>query len=54
MSAGTVAAWVGGVVGAFLLGSVNPATIIARILGKDLAASGSGNRCDQCGPRPRP
>jgi len=31
------------VLGAFLLGSVNPATIIARMLGKDLAASGSGN-----------
>ena len=43
MNAGTVAAWVGGVLGAFLLGSVNPATIIARLLGKDLSASGSGN-----------
>ena len=30
-------------VAAFLLGSVNPATILARILGKDLAHSGSGN-----------
>ena len=27
----------------FLLGSVNPASIVARILGKDLARSGSGN-----------
>jgi acyl phosphate:glycerol-3-phosphate acyltransferase len=31
------------VVGSFLLGSVNPASIVARILGKDLARSGSGN-----------
>ncbi|NNM45434.1 glycerol-3-phosphate acyltransferase [Knoellia koreensis] len=30
-------------VAAFLLGAVNPATILARILGKDLAHSGSGN-----------
>jgi acyl phosphate:glycerol-3-phosphate acyltransferase len=30
-------------VGAFLLGSVNPASIVARVLGKDLARSGSGN-----------
>jgi glycerol-3-phosphate acyltransferase PlsY len=30
-------------VAAFLLGSVNPATILARLLGKDLAHSGSGN-----------
>jgi len=28
---------------AFLLGAVNPATILARVLGKDLAQSGSGN-----------
>ncbi len=27
----------------FLLGSVNPASIVARVLGKDLARSGSGN-----------
>jgi glycerol-3-phosphate acyltransferase PlsY len=54
---GTVAAaeWdVAGLVGAavalalvvlasFLLGSVNPASIVARVLGKDLAHSGSGN-----------
>lgn len=39
----TVAAWVGGVLAAFIIGSVNPATIIARLLGKDLASSGSGN-----------
>ena len=30
-------------VGAFLLGSVNPASIVARVLGKDLSRSGSGN-----------
>ena len=28
---------------AFLLGAVNPATILARVLGKDLTRSGSGN-----------
>ena len=39
----TVLAWVGGAIAAFLLGSVNPATIFARILRKDLASSGSGN-----------
>ena len=27
----------------FLIGSLNPATTIARVLGKDLASSGSGN-----------
>lgn len=43
MSWAAVAAWVGGVAAAFLVGSVNPATIIARLLGADLAASGSGN-----------
>ena len=30
-------------VASFLLGSVNPASIVARVLGKDLARSGSGN-----------
>jgi len=35
--------WMGAVVAACLIGSVNPATMIARVLGKDLAASGSGN-----------
>lgn len=39
----TVLVWVGGAIAAFLLGSVNPATIFARILRKDLASSGSGN-----------
>ncbi|MDV3223046.1 glycerol-3-phosphate 1-O-acyltransferase PlsY [Intrasporangium sp.] len=43
MTLQTVAAWTGGVLAAFLVGSVNPATIIARILGKDLSSSGSGN-----------
>ncbi|GAA6527144.1 glycerol-3-phosphate 1-O-acyltransferase PlsY [Intrasporangium sp. DVR] len=33
----------GAVVVAFLIGSVNPATIVARLLGQDLTASGSGN-----------
>jgi glycerol-3-phosphate acyltransferase PlsY len=43
VSAGTVLAWAGVVVVAFLVGSFNPATMIARLLGKDLASSGSGN-----------
>ena len=43
MSVGTVLAWAGGVLAAFLVGSLNPATMIARLLGKDLASSGSGN-----------
>ena len=43
MTVGTVLGWTALVVVAFLVGSVNPATIIARLLGKDLAASGSGN-----------
>ncbi|MEI2765903.1 MAG: glycerol-3-phosphate 1-O-acyltransferase PlsY [Dermatophilaceae bacterium] len=30
-------------VGSFLLGSVNPALIVARLLGRDLRGSGSGN-----------
>lgn len=33
----------GVVAAAFLIGAINPATIIARLLGKDLASSGSGN-----------
>lgn len=41
-TAGVVQGVVAAVV-AFLLGSVNPATILARVLGKDLAGSGSGN-----------
>lgn len=43
MNAGTLAAWAGGIFAAFLVGAINPATIIARVLGKDLASSGSGN-----------
>ncbi|EWT03145.1 hypothetical protein N865_01635 [Intrasporangium oryzae NRRL B-24470] len=43
MNAATLAAWVAGIVAAFLVGAINPATIIARVLGKDLATSGSGN-----------
>ena len=43
VSVGTVLAWAGGVLAAFLVGSLNPATMIARLLGKDLASSGSGN-----------
>jgi len=38
-----VLGWVGAVVVAFFIGSLNPATMIATLLGKDLAASGSGN-----------
>jgi glycerol-3-phosphate acyltransferase PlsY len=34
---------VAAVVVAFLVGAVNPATIIARLLGEDLASAGSGN-----------
>lgn len=43
MTGGVLAAWAGAVGAAFLLGSVNPATHIARLLGRDVAASGSGN-----------
>jgi acyl phosphate:glycerol-3-phosphate acyltransferase len=43
VNVGTGLAWVGGVVAAFLVGSLNPATMIARLLGQDLASSGSGN-----------
>ena len=43
MSIGSGLAWAAGVVVAFLVGSLNPATTIARVLGKDLASSGSGN-----------
>lgn len=40
---GSVLALVLVVVASFLLGSVNPASIVARVLGKDLAHAGSGN-----------
>lgn len=43
MTAGTVLGWTAGVAVGFLIGSINPATMIARLLGKDLATSGSGN-----------
>ncbi len=43
MSWTTPLVWVGGVVAAYLVGAVNPATIIARLRGADLATSGSGN-----------
>jgi glycerol-3-phosphate acyltransferase PlsY len=43
VTTGTLLGWVAAVVVAFLIGSVNPATMIAKVLGKDLAASGSGN-----------
>jgi glycerol-3-phosphate acyltransferase PlsY len=37
------AAWCAGIVVAFLVGSVNPATMIAKVLGQDLHGAGSGN-----------
>jgi glycerol-3-phosphate acyltransferase PlsY len=43
VTTGTGLAWAGGIVAAFLVGSLNPATMIARLLGKDLSTSGSGN-----------
>ena len=44
MSVVTRALLLGGVVlAAFLVGAVNPATIVARLLGRDLASAGSGN-----------
>lgn len=43
MNLATALTWAAGVLGAFLIGSLNPATMIARVLGKDLASSGSGN-----------
>ena len=43
MSAGEVVEAVLASVAAFVIGAVNPATILARILGKDLRHSGSGN-----------
>ena len=43
MTGAQVLGWVAAIAAAFLVGSVNPATIIARVLGKDLAGSGSGN-----------
>ena len=43
MTTGDVLGWVGGLVAAFLIGSLNPAATLARLLGKDLRGSGSGN-----------
>jgi glycerol-3-phosphate acyltransferase PlsY len=43
VSAGEVVEAVLASVAAFVIGAVNPATILARILGKDLRHSGSGN-----------
>jgi len=43
VNAGSVLAWAGGLLAAFLIGSLNPAPLLARLLGKDLASSGSGN-----------
>jgi glycerol-3-phosphate acyltransferase PlsY len=40
---GLVALFVGCAVVAFLIGGLNPATLFARLLGKDLRRSGSGN-----------
>lgn len=39
----TVFAWAVGVIVAFLIGAISPATIVARMRGTDLATSGSGN-----------
>ena len=43
MTVGVVLGWVAAVVAAFLVGSVNPATLIARVRGTDLSVAGSGN-----------
>ena len=43
MTVGVVLGWVAAVVAAFLVGSINPATLIARVRGTDLSVSGSGN-----------
>jgi glycerol-3-phosphate acyltransferase PlsY len=43
MSWQTAGTWVAAIVIAFLVGSLNPATMIARLLGKDLTTAGSGN-----------
>lgn len=43
MSWQTAGIWVAAIVIAFLVGSLNPATTIARLLGKDLTTAGSGN-----------
>ncbi len=43
MTVGVMLGWVAAIVAAFLVGSVNPATLIARVRGTDLSVSGSGN-----------
>ena len=43
MTVGVMLGWVAAIVVAFLVGSVNPATLIARVRGTDLSVSGSGN-----------
>jgi acyl phosphate:glycerol-3-phosphate acyltransferase len=43
VTVGVVLGWAGAVVAAFLVGSINPATLIARVLGTDLSVAGSGN-----------
>ncbi len=43
MSWGEVLRWAAALAAAFLVGAVNPATLIARVLGKDLRGAGSGN-----------
>ena len=43
MTVGVVLGWAAAVGVAFLVGSVNPATLIARVLGTDLSVAGSGN-----------
>ncbi|MEO7447193.1 MAG: glycerol-3-phosphate acyltransferase [Humibacillus sp.] len=43
MSWGEVLGSAAAVAAAFLVGAVNPATLIARVLGKDLRGAGSGN-----------
>ena len=43
MTVGVMLGWVAAIVAAFLVGSINPATLIARVRGTDLSVSGSGN-----------
>lgn len=43
MTVGGVLAWVAAIAVSFVVGSINPATLIARVRGTDLSVSGSGN-----------
>jgi len=43
VTVGVMLGWVAAIVVAFLVGSINPATLIARVRGTDLSVSGSGN-----------